>query len=97
VTAALLLAGLRRRGIDLRAEGDRLRWRAPQGVVTPDDVGRLRDAKPELLRLLAPPEGWLAQRTLGWRAHLQAHDPDRANWSFCRELAADDWVLAQNP
>lgn len=56
MTAAALLADLRRRGVELRAEGDRLRWRAPRGAVTPADLARLRAAKAELLRALAQDE-----------------------------------------
>ena len=51
-----LLAELRRRGVELRREGDRLRWRAPRGVLRPMDLIALRRAKVELLNALAPPD-----------------------------------------
>ena len=48
-----LLATLRRRGVEIRREGDRLRWRAPRGVLRPTDLAALRRAKAELLDALA--------------------------------------------
>lgn|GEM_PF-3456641 len=54
VTAAHpLLATLRRRGVEIRREGDRLRWRAPRGVIGPEDLAALKQAKAELLDALA--------------------------------------------
>lgn len=48
-----LLGALRRRGVEIRREGDRLRWRAPRGVLGPADLDALRAAKAELLDALA--------------------------------------------
>jgi pyochelin synthetase len=35
MTAGELLANLRKRGVELWADGDRLRYNAPKGVLTP--------------------------------------------------------------
>jgi hypothetical protein len=48
-----LLAALRRRGVEIQREGDRLRWRAPRGEIQPTDLAALRRAKVELLGVLA--------------------------------------------
>jgi hypothetical protein len=47
-----LLAHLRRRGIEVFADGAALRWRAPRGVVTPTDLEALRARKREVLEVL---------------------------------------------
>jgi hypothetical protein len=52
VSAAELLAALRTRGVEVRAAGDRLRFR-PVTAVTADDLTALRAHKPALLALLA--------------------------------------------
>jgi hypothetical protein len=52
VTAAELLGALRTRGVELRAAGDRLRFR-PVAAVPPDELAALRAHKPALLALLA--------------------------------------------
>ena len=44
-----LIADLRRRGIELTAKGDRLHYRAPRGVLSPELLAELRSHKPELL------------------------------------------------
>ena len=46
---ATLLSDLRRRGVELTAEGDRLRYRAPRGVLSPELLADLRSHKRELL------------------------------------------------
>ena len=69
MTPARLLTALRARGVRLEAAGNRLRWQAPHGVVTDDDLVALRAAKPVLLKILAieaePP---IAQLERDWRA-----------------------------
>lgn len=47
-----LLQYLRKAGIDLWVEKDRLRYSAPKGSITPELLGALRDHKSELLSLL---------------------------------------------
>jgi len=52
MTTAGLLADLRRLGVVLWAEGDRLRFNAPAGVLTPDFRAQLAERKAEILGLL---------------------------------------------
>ena len=54
--SADLLAELKRLGIVLWAEGDRLRFKAPDGALTPALKARLQEEKPRLLRMLAAPD-----------------------------------------
>ena len=57
--ASRLLADLGQLGVQVWAEGERLRYRAPRGVLTPPILERLRAAKEDLLPLLrreVPPE-----------------------------------------
>ena len=51
MTAAALIAGLRSRGVTLVAEGERLRCR-PRSALSDDDLGALREHKPEILAQL---------------------------------------------
>jgi hypothetical protein len=52
VSAAGVLEALRTRGVELRAAGDRLRFR-PVAAVTPDELAALRAHKAAVLALLA--------------------------------------------
>jgi hypothetical protein len=52
MSAAELLADFTRRGIQLRAEGERLFYDAPKGVMPPADLEQLRKHKSELLAYL---------------------------------------------
>jgi amino acid adenylation domain-containing protein len=52
MTAAQLLAHLRTQGVSLRAEGDQLRFSAPQGTLTPLLHGELSAHKAEILDFL---------------------------------------------
>jgi hypothetical protein len=54
VSAARLLADLRARGVELTAERDRLRFKAPLGVITPELRRAMAERKVELLDLLDP-------------------------------------------
>ena len=47
-----LIDGLHRRGVRLRVDGDRLRWRAPVGVMTEADLAALREHKPDVLAII---------------------------------------------
>ena len=51
--AAVLVESLRARGVELRAVGDRIRYR-PASALTPDDLEALRQQKAEVLSLLSP-------------------------------------------
>ena len=55
MTAAELLRELRRRGVKLTVNGDRLRYEAPRGALTPELLEAMRQHKPELMRMLARP------------------------------------------
>jgi hypothetical protein len=59
MTAAQLLAGLRRRGAILQVVSDRLRVDAPVGVVTAADRAALAEHKAELLAMLGSSIGQL--------------------------------------
>ena len=50
--AALLLSELSRRGVRLEAAGDRLRFDAPKGVLTPELRREMVEHKAELLELV---------------------------------------------
>jgi TubC N-terminal docking domain len=52
MTPEWLLLGLQGRGVTLVAVGDRLRWRAPVGVLTDADKDAMKACKPALLVLL---------------------------------------------
>ncbi|MDI6871231.1 MAG: hypothetical protein QME79_07720 [Bacillota bacterium] len=55
--APTLFRKLREAGCELRAEGERLKVRAPKGFLTPDLRALIEQHKPELLRLLSPARG----------------------------------------
>ncbi|MGH8687988.1 MAG: hypothetical protein ACREVQ_09795, partial [Burkholderiales bacterium] len=57
-----LLAELRSRDVQLRADGDRLRCSAPAGALTPELRDRLKRRKYDILEFL---------RSVGTRAHQQ--------------------------
>ena len=56
MTATELLADLAQQGVQLWVEGDRLRYRAPKGALTPSLRDGLLAHKSELLALLPPPQ-----------------------------------------
>ena len=49
MSASVLIANLQRRGVELAAEGDRLRYRAPRGALSPELLADLRSHKTEIL------------------------------------------------
>ena len=51
-----LLAELKSLGVEVTPNGDKLKVKAPVGIITPTLRDRLTEAKPELLRLLAANE-----------------------------------------
>ena len=61
MTAAALVADLRKRGVALAVAGDRLHWRAPKGVMIDEMREALRRHKPQVLEILT--------------AHRQGHTP----------------------
>ena len=52
MTAASLITDLKRRGCEFTVHGDRLRWRAPEGVMTAEMLTTLRRHKSEVLAAL---------------------------------------------
>lgn len=67
MTPAQVLNEARRRGIELRAVGDKLRFR-PVKSVTPELLAALREHKPALLALLQPPAASRYDVPAGWTA-----------------------------
>lgn len=55
LSAAAIVDEARRRGVDLIADGDRLRVEAPAGVMTPDLLEALRACKPDIIATLRAP------------------------------------------
>jgi hypothetical protein len=62
-TLEAFLTGLKARGVELTDRGDQLGYRAPNGVLTPDDRQALKENKAEVLALLKTPPR--AARTAG--------------------------------
>ncbi len=52
MTASAILDGLHRRGVRLWINGEKLRWRAPEGVVTAADLSALREHKAEAMAII---------------------------------------------
>ena len=56
MTASAILDGLHRRGVRFRTNGDRLRWRAPEGVMTEAVISELREHKTEAMTIVREQE-----------------------------------------
>ena len=56
MNVSAILDDLYKRGVQLRIDGERLRWFAPVGVVTEIDLTALREHKAEVLATLAAPD-----------------------------------------
>ena len=52
MTAEQILADAHHAGIVLEADGDKIRYQAPTGVMTPEWIERIRQHKPRLMDLL---------------------------------------------
>lgn len=78
MTAHDLLADLDRRGINIEAHGDRLRY-SPRSAVTPDLAGRMKALKAALLAILAG-ETWEPE---------VSHDANEANWQAISDADRD--------
>ena len=74
MTAAAILTDLQHRGVDLFLDGDRIRWRAPKGVLTPADVETLTANKQEITAALQGAVGLLDDPNE--REAIQAVDGD---------------------
>ena len=56
MSAAELLTELQTQGVQITADGDRLRIRAPRGTMTPELRERLAKSKPDILAALSMPD-----------------------------------------
>ena len=77
-----LISDLRRRGVELIAEGDYLRYRAPRGVLSPELLTELRSNKTKILAELGeggPDHSLFAQLESDWQAAIT-----RAQEGFAR-------------
>jgi hypothetical protein len=87
MSAKSLLEELRGRGVELVAEGEKLRYR-PKDAVSPALIDRLRKHKPSVLKLLAWERHKLGEADrLGcvarWSKHpawIELHDPTTGEW-----------------
>ncbi|MDK1021839.1 MAG: hypothetical protein QGD90_09420 [Candidatus Hydrogenedentes bacterium] len=55
MNVAAFITDLRRQGVELVVKGDRLRWRAPEGTMTPELIGALRHNKEAVITALVQP------------------------------------------
>ncbi len=60
MTASQILSITKRKGIELKAKGDQLAYKAPRGALSEDLISLLRAHKTELLSLLAIEKGEVA-------------------------------------
>src|SRR6266403_342669 len=89
-SAENLIAELERLGITVWAEADRLRYKAPQGGLTPGFKQRLTDNKGRLLALLSCADGALRGARLPPIKKRAGPQPSQLSYSQ-QQL----WVLAQ--
>ena len=82
MTAAALVADLRKRGVALAVVGDRLRWRAPKGVMTEAMVKALRCHKADVLAALN------ARKAQRWGDAAEA-----VAWFLATEPPSEPFVL----
>ena len=89
-SAENLIAELERVGVTVWAEADRLRYKAPQGSLTPELEQRLTDDKGRLLALLSRADGaWRGARLPPIKKRA---DPKSSQLSYSQQQL---WVLAQ--
>ena len=69
-----LLSNLRRKGIEIWADCDRLRYNAPKGVLTPDLRKELADRKPEILALLRQADTVISSASFPLKPALRTGD-----------------------
>jgi hypothetical protein len=56
MSTGALLAELKRLGVEIEADGDRLRYAGPEGAISPELIGRLKAHKAELIAVCGKPE-----------------------------------------
>ncbi|TWT69452.1 hypothetical protein [Crateriforma conspicua] len=75
MTPDTLLTNFADRGIVIALAGDDIKWSASKGIVTPGDVGTLRDHKPGMIRLLRLAEGLPADDDAAQLLSMDEVDP----------------------
>ncbi len=91
MSAKALLEELRKRGVELAPDGDRLRYR-PKEATTPDLLGRLKAHKQQLLKLLEWERRELEETdgrrlVIRWSEYpiwIKLHDPLTGDWHEVR-------------
>ncbi len=94
--AEAVLAALKAKGITLTAAGEKLRYSAPRGAVTPELLETLRQYKAELLALLSAP----APAPVTWPDPSAPWDNDLAAelfWQAWRRVEAAYGLAGQPP
>jgi hypothetical protein len=86
LTATALLESLRSLGVRLSASGDRLRFRAPVGVLTPELRAALVEEKPALLAALRDMESQASEVS-------RRLSPDGPGWVAVRSHVLGETVL----
>lgn len=86
LSAATIVDEARRRGVDLIANGDRLRIEAPAGAMTPDLLEALRACKPDIIAALRAPSARSEYEAL---AESGLADRVRCAWPWLAEHRAD--------
>ena len=84
---AELLRDLSAAGVEVRRDGDRLRVRAPKGVITTELLDRLKAEKPRLLEALRPRRvivRFRLARADGWASAIGA--PGMSTEAIIRDL-----------
>src|SRR2546429_8209542 len=96
MTVAEILADLAQQGVQLWAEGDRLRYRAPKGVLTPVLRAMLSEHKAEILALLQQhPAGPQSSYPLAygqqslWFLHQIAPESPAYHVAFTAQICSD--------
>lgn len=72
MTPLQLFAELHRRGVVLRVSGDKIRFDAPAGALTPELRSELKERKGELLSLMRPADD--NQQWSGWVQRPRMYD-----------------------
>jgi len=89
LTAASLVKDLRKLGVELWADGDRLRYRAPKGVLTEILRRAVAEQKSEILWLLANPNGFVQRSSL---PRLKKNDGARYEGFRLNEIQQAYWL-----
>ena len=80
MSAAAILDDLHRRGVRFLVRGEKLRWRAPEGVVTEADLSALRQHKAEAMAIIREADADAFEERAGiiqFDAYLSRRDAER--------------------